>query len=103
VRSLALLLVLTACAGDVCARSEKAASDFPTKVAACQQLPSPRFDLAACTASVQSCTDADLTVIDGYFDCLERLPTCTVADEFTAAVLTCANRMTTVSPGCFSQ
>jgi hypothetical protein len=103
VRSLALLFAVTACGLDVCARSEAAARDFPKKVAACQQIPTPAFDMSACSSSVESCSDADLKVITGYFDCLEGLPTCTVANEFTAAVLACANRMTTVSSGCFSQ
>ncbi len=102
-RAFALLVALCACGNDVCSRSERASQDFPKKVSACQAIPTPTFDAETCSSSVESCTGADLTTISGYFDCLDRLPTCTVANEFTAAVLACANRMTTVSPGCFSQ
>ncbi len=101
--TLLLAVCLAACAADPCARAEQTTVDFPAKIRACQAIAPPVFDATTCKASLATCTPADEAAIASYFDCLDKLPVCTVASDFTAAVLACDNHMSALSAGCFSQ
>lgn len=99
-----VVAVLSGCGPeDPCARAERTSVTFPDKIAACQMIAAPSFDPSTCKASLTSCTHADEAAITSYFDCLDKLPTCTVASDFTSAVLACANHMSALTPGCFGQ
>jgi hypothetical protein len=101
--TLLLAVCLAACAADPCARAEQTTVDFPPKIGGCQAIAPPVFDPTSCKASLKTCTPSDEAAITSYFDCLDQLPVCTVASDFTAAVLACANHLNALTPGCFAQ
>jgi uncharacterized protein YceK len=103
--ALTVALLLAGC-GSLCARADAAAKTFTTKAMRCgATAPKAAFDRQACEASMGQCSSQDTAIIDAYFDCLEKLPTCDpdAPATFSAAVLACANPMQGVSPGCFVQ
>lgn len=98
-------LTLTGCL-EVCARAEVLNADFPVRHQACfpdGTLQNARFDLEQCDESMKGCTATDEESIQDYFDCIDRLPTCTAENKatFNDAFLKCAQGMTAVTPGCF--
>lgn len=108
-RLLALLaaLVLTAC-GNVCDRGASIASTFPEKTQPCftsTSRPSLSFDRMKCDQSLDKCTSKDLSNINKYFDCLDKLPACKPEStaDFSAAFLACTGPMLQLSDGCFTQ
>lgn len=103
--TLLTLLFLTACA-DVCERGELLSKSFPERHTACfapDTLPGPAFDLKACDTSMSACSKSDEQALHDYFDCVERLPTCTQPTRaaFNEKFLKCATGMNRISDGCF--
>lgn len=106
-RLLALCAVLlsTSC-GTLCDRATSTAKSFTSKAMPCGATDStPDFSRAACETGMSSCSADDRRTLSIYFDCLDALPTCepTKSAEFSASVLKCANPMSGVSAGCFTQ
>jgi hypothetical protein len=95
-------LAFVACQ-DVCQRAEAVANDFAKK--SCGSGSTMPFDVVTCQASLAHCTNRDLAALQDWYDCLERLPTCTEATSatFSAQVLGCAGHMAQLSTGCFRQ
>jgi hypothetical protein len=103
--SLLTLVLLTGCA-NVCERGELLNKSFTERHAACyppDTLPGTPFDAKACDTSMSACTKTDETALHQYFDCVERLPTCTSATraDFNEKFLKCASGMNQISDGCF--
>lgn len=102
-----LAAALTAC-GNVCDRGESTGRSFTEKAKPCfpgGSGPTLSFDKTKCDASVDKCTAKDVSNINKYFDCLDKLPTCKLDNtaEFNAAFLTCTSPMLQLSDGCFAQ
>ncbi|MDP1822741.1 MAG: hypothetical protein Q8L48_05855 [Archangium sp.] len=100
-----VVLLFTACA-DVCERGAAINKSFSERHAACyaeSTLPGAPFDTAKCDDSMNACSTQDETALHTWFDCVERLPTCTPATRaaFNEKSLACANGMGQLTDGCF--
>ena len=99
-----LALALSGCA-DVCQHAETVAKSFAARSNSYTRVGTlSSFDVTACQASLEQCSNEDLQLIRAWYDCLERLPTCTTqtSTEFSNRVLACASHMQ-LSEGCFKQ
>lgn len=101
-----IALAVIACGSsgdDICGNLGAALNGFITKATPCtQQPPVIPFTAAQCNAALARCTDADKNLIKGLTNCLNALPTCTMATQaaWATQVQTCANNAATLSPAC---
>ncbi len=107
-RAVLLLLVMSvsACTVDVCKRAQALNTSYRQRHAACfaeGTLPAAPFDAKSCDASMNACSPADETALQGYFDCVEQLPVCTPETRaaFSTGYLACTTGMNRLSDGCF--
>lgn len=104
-----LLLLAVGCgnsnsSSNTCDNLANALNALPGKYAACGTVPSVSFDKNACTTAFNNsaCSDADRQKINDFANCLQALPTCTVATQSSWATSyeNCTTPLQSISSNC---
>jgi hypothetical protein len=102
-------LVLWACGKGLCERADEVNDGLAEKWAPCKSNDGGttitfggHISEAQCEPGIKNCNDADKTIINKQYDCIEKIAACAKGgeDAFTKAVLDCSTDSSKVTAAC---